>query len=190
MDDTLGGTPVQLKQVQLEVQRLFRRNRFGLRAVPPLEVASPIDLRGDLDGGTVRDLRQWKGQLYLQMGYADLAALRQWVPLPVQVERGAGGMEVWVDLQEGQVRAVTADVGLSGVRTRLRADLPALELERLQGRLAWQTRPGHLEFSARALSFATPDGAGAGSRRHPLRALRAGGGSRAPSTRLSSTRST
>ena len=144
--------------MQLEVQRLFRRNRFGLRAVPPLEVASPIDLRGDLDGGTVRDLREWKGQLYLQIGYADLAALRQWVPLPVQIERGAGGMEVWVDLQAGQVRAVTADVGLSGVRTRLRADLPELELERLQGRLAWQTRPGQLEFSARALSFATPDG--------------------------------
>jgi uncharacterized protein (TIGR02099 family) len=158
VDESLGGNPVQLKQVQLEVQRLFRRTRFGLHAVPPLEVASPIDLRGDLDGGTVRDLRQWKGQLYLQMGYADLAALRQWAPLPVQVERGAGGMEVWVDLQEGQVRAVTADVGLSGVRARLRTDLPELELERLQGRLAWRTRPGHLEFSARALSFATPDG--------------------------------
>ncbi len=61
VDETLGGTPVQLKQVQLEVQRLFRRNRFGLRAVPPLEVASPIDLRGDLDGGTVRDLRRVEG---------------------------------------------------------------------------------------------------------------------------------
>ncbi len=160
VDETLGGAPLQLKQVQLEVRRLFRRNRFGLHAVPPLEVASPIDLRGDLDGGTVRDLRQWKGQLYLQIGYADLAALRQWVPLPVQIDRGAGGMEVWLDLEDGQVRAVTADVGLSGVRTRLRANLPDLELERLQGRLAWQTRPGFLEFSARALSFATPDGLG------------------------------
>ncbi len=158
VDETLGGTPVRLKQVQLEVQRLFRRNRFGLRAVPPLELASPIDLRGDLDGGTVRDPRQWKGQLYLRIGYADLAALRQWVPLPVQIERGAGGMDVWVDLQGGEVRAVTADVAMSGVRTRLRADLPELELERLQGRLAWQTQPGQLEFSARALSFTTPDG--------------------------------
>ena len=158
VDETLGGTPVQLKQVQVEVQRLFRRNRFGLRAVPPLEVASPIDLRGDLDGRTVRDLREWKGQLYLQIGYADLAALRQWVPLPVHIDRGAGGMEVWVELQAGQVRAVTADVGLSGVRTRLRADLPALELERLQGRLAWQIRPEYLGFSAQALTFATPDG--------------------------------
>jgi uncharacterized protein (TIGR02099 family) len=158
VDETLGATPMQLKQVQLEVQRVFRGNRFGLRAVPPLEVASPIDLRGDLDGGTVRDLREWRGQLYLQIGYADLAALRQWVPLPVQIERGAGGMEVWVELTAGEVRAVTADIGLSGVRTRLRADLPELELERLQGRLAWRTRPGSLEFSAQALSFAMPDG--------------------------------
>lgn len=158
VDETLGGTPLELKQVELQVQRVFRRNRFGLRAVPPLEVASPIDLRGDLDGGTVRDLRQWNGQLYLQIGYADLAALRQWVPLPLRIERGAGGMEVWADLEAGRVHAATADVGLSAVRMRLRADLPELELDRLQGRLAWRTRPEYLEVSAQDLSFATPDG--------------------------------
>ena len=158
VDDTLGGTPLELEQVQLEVDRLFRRNRFGLRAVPPLEVASPIDLRGDLDGGTLRDLREWNGRLYLGVGYADLAALRQWVALPVQIDRGAGGMQLWIDVQEGRMRAVTADVALSDVRTRLRADLSELELQRLQGRLAWQTRPGHWEFSADGLSFTTPDG--------------------------------
>jgi D-serine deaminase-like pyridoxal phosphate-dependent protein len=35
----------------------------------------------------------------------------------MQIEGGAGGMEVWVELQAGRVAAVTADVGLSGVRT-------------------------------------------------------------------------
>ncbi len=158
VDETLGGTPLELKQVQLEVDRLFRRNRFGLRAVPPLEVASPVDLRGDLDGGTLRDLREWRGQLYLGVAYADLAALRHWVLLPVQVERGAGGMQVWIDVQGGRVRGVTADVRLSGVRTRLRDDLSELELERLQGRLAWQIEPDRWEFAADDLNFATPDG--------------------------------
>ena len=41
---------------------------------------------------------------------------------------------------------------------RVRVLLDHLELERLQGRLAWQIRPDYLGFSARALSFATPDG--------------------------------
>jgi uncharacterized protein (TIGR02099 family) len=53
---------------------------------------------------------------------------------------------------------VTADVGLSDVRARLREDLPQLDLARLQGRLRWKTLPRLTEMSAEKLTFVTPDG--------------------------------
>lgn len=158
VDETLGGAPLALKQVEFRVDTLFGRHRFGLRAVPPLEVAAPLDLRGDLHGNTLRDLGLWSGQLFFQVGYADLAALQHWLPLPLEVERGAGGLQVWMDVAAGRLRSITADVGLSDVRTRLRPDLPELELERLLGRLGWSSQPVLLEFWAKQLSFTTPDG--------------------------------
>jgi uncharacterized protein (TIGR02099 family) len=158
VDETLSGAPLALGQVQLEVDKLFRRHRFGLRAVPPLDLAAPLDVRGDLHITTLSDFAGWEGRVFFQVGYADLVALRQWVRVPLEIERGAGGLQVWMHVAAGALRSVTADVGLSDVRTRLRADLPQLELEQLHGRLAWTHRPGLLEFSAWGLSFTTPDG--------------------------------
>ena len=153
VDETLGGEPLVLKDVEFRVDKLFTRHRFGLRAVPPLEVASPIDLRGDVSGSTFAEFKGWQGQLYLQLGYADLAALRKWFPLPLQVSNGVGGMRVWMNFAEGRVRNLTADTELSGVQLRLQPDLPELELAQVQGRLIWKegrsrdgTRSGESDF--------------------------------------------
>jgi len=157
VDETLGGEPLVLKDVEFRVDKLFTRHRFGLRAVPPLEVASPVDLRGDVSGSTFADFKGWQGQLYLQLGYADLAALRKWFPLPLQVSNGVGGMRVWMNFAEGRVRNLTADAELSGVQLRLQPDLPELELAQVQGRLIWKEGRTGMELAAENLTFTTPD---------------------------------
>jgi uncharacterized protein (TIGR02099 family) len=157
IDEALGGEPLVLKDMEFRVDKLFTRHRFGLRAVPPLEVASPIDLRGDVSGSTFAEFKGWHGQLYLQVGYADLAALRKWFPLPLQVSNGVGGMRVWMNFAEGRVRNLTADAELSGVQLRLQPDLPELELTQVQGRLIWKEGRTGMELAVENLAFATPD---------------------------------
>lgn len=158
IDETLGGLPLKLSQVELSVYKHRGGWRVGMQAAPPLEVAAPVDLRGELRRGRSGTPDDWGGRVYLGFNYADLAALRQWLPLPPDLLRGAGGMEVWADLNGGRLAAALADVRLSDLSLRLRSDLPYLDLVRMSGRLTWRQTGYQLAWSARNLTFATPDG--------------------------------
>ncbi len=158
VDERLGGTPLELEDVEVLVEQRFWTHRFGLRAKPPLEVASPIDFRGDLHGRSFSNLSGWAGRLYLGIGYANLAALRPWFKLPMHTTEGSGSLQIWGTLQRGQPGEITADVGLANVHARLREDLPELELSHLRGRLGWRSDPTGISIWARGLSFTTPDG--------------------------------
>ena len=154
IDETLGGAPLRLEGVQLQLERRFGVQRFGVQASPPLEVASLLDFRGELRTGGPGVA----GRVYLQVGYADLAALRQWIDLPLEISRGAGAVDVWARLDAGRMQAVSADVALSDVSLRLRSDLPALDLSQMSGRLGWTADARTTQVSAQNLSFTTPDG--------------------------------
>jgi len=158
IDETQGGLPLQLTSVQFRGERHFGRYRFGLRAVPPMELAAPIDIRGELESESVRQIARWRGRLYIRLAYADLAALRQWLAVPIAISHGAGDLQVWMNVKGGRVRSITADVGLSAVTARLRDTLPPLQLTRMEGRLGWSQEAGVTEFSATGLTFTTPDG--------------------------------
>jgi uncharacterized protein (TIGR02099 family) len=158
IDETLGGLPLQLSNVDLLVDRRLGGWRVGLQAAPPIEAASPIDLRADLKRDRLGGQRVWRGRVYLAVTYADLVTLGHWLPLPPDVERGAGGMELWADLAESRVTNVIADVHLSDVSLRLRSDLPYLDLARLTGRIGWTRIGDSVTWSARDLSFTAPDG--------------------------------
>jgi uncharacterized protein (TIGR02099 family) len=158
IDEKLGGTPLELTDVDVLVEQLFWAHRFGIRAKPPIEVASPIDIRGDLLGRSLADLAGWSGQVYFGIAYADLATLRQWVELPMQTTKGSGSLRVWGHLERGRPSEITLDVALSDVHTRLGEDVPELQLASLRGRLGWRSAAGALALWARGLSFTTPDG--------------------------------
>jgi len=158
VDETLGGEPLLVRDADLQVQKRLGSWRFALRAVPPEAVAAPVDLRGEL----ARDRRgpdaKWSGTLYYKMAHADLAALRRWIAVPADLDRGAGTVEAWSRLDAGRLRELTAEVALSDVRLRLRPDLPQLALARMSGRLAWQHDAAGTTVAARRLAFTTPDG--------------------------------
>src|SRR4029450_2261643 len=80
--------------VSLQITNSGGHHRFGLRAVPPANLAGPLDVRGDLTGTTVRALAEWNGKLYLALDYADIAAWRTGVPFPIELSGGRGGVRV------------------------------------------------------------------------------------------------
>lgn len=157
-DARRGAPPLELKQVSLQVYTRGSRHRFGLRAVPPAGLASPIDVRGDLSGDTVKSLADWKGRLFLQLDYADIAAWRAWVPFPVEFPRGAGAVRAWLALADSRPAEVIADVQLSNVRTRLAKDLPELDLSHLAGRIGWKESGAGFEITTSRLELATTGG--------------------------------
>ena len=152
-DEFRGAPPLQLDDVHVRLESGFGHHRFGLRGTPPREIAAPIDVRGDFTDATFEDWRKAAGRLYLRLDFADMAAWSKWVPMPVPVESGDGAMRLWFTVEHGVARELVADLELATVRTRLRDDLPPLELAHLAGRITWTQQDGSRALSARGLEL-------------------------------------
>lgn len=154
-DERRAAPTLQLRQVGLQLVNRGERHRFGLKALPPRELAGAIDVRGDLSGRSLKTLADWRGRLYAQLDYADIAALRVWMPMPLEVSRGNGGIRAWATLRDKTLQELTADVRLSDIRTRFGPELPELDLQELNGRVGWKKSPQSYEVSALQLGLTT-----------------------------------
>jgi uncharacterized protein (TIGR02099 family) len=152
-DELRQAPPLKLTGVALQLANRGSRHRFGLRARPPAELAGPVDVRGDARGDGAEVVTKWNGKLYVDVQSPDVAAFNTWVSIPVELSRGGGSVRTWLTFSENRLAEIIADVKLGSVRTRLREDLPELELEALSGRLAWKHIPSGFEFSTRQLAL-------------------------------------
>jgi uncharacterized protein (TIGR02099 family) len=153
-DEQRQAPPLELREVSLRLVNRGNRHRFGLRGVPPAELAAPLDVRGDVRGDSIRALSEWNGRLFVQLEHVDLAAWTPWLNIPVELTRGAGSVRSWLTFSADALAEIVADVKLSSVSAKLREDLPVLELDSLAGRLGWRTLASGFEFSAVKLGLA------------------------------------
>lgn len=143
-DDDLRAAPLlELPAVDLLLRNRGDTHRFALRAKPPAELASALDVRGELNGGGLGDLDAWSGQLYAELEYTDLTAWRRWVDYPFELRSGKGGLRLWLGFAGKKLTEAVGDVALSQVSARVAKDLPLLDLEFLQGRLGARQAAGN-----------------------------------------------
>jgi uncharacterized protein (TIGR02099 family) len=157
-DEQMGAPPLELKRVELRLENRFGRHRFGLTALPPDQVAGALDLRGDMTGRSFGAWRTSHGRLYARLDYADVAAWRAWLPLPIEIRSGKGALRVWLDYAKGEAREMTSDVVLTDVAAKLAPELRELRLTRLEGRLGWRNDGAMRQVFAEHLAFANTDG--------------------------------
>jgi uncharacterized protein (TIGR02099 family) len=158
-EDELKGAPkLVLPEVSVLLRNGLTAHRFALRAKPPAELASTLDVRGELDAGDRYRFRSWSGRLYAELEYADLGAWRQWIKYPVELASGRGGVRSWLAFRDGRLTELVADLALAGVATRLAADLPPLRLSLLEGRLAIKQTDAAFDASGRQIRLRTEDG--------------------------------
>jgi len=153
IDEARGAPPLTLSEVDLHLDNGFRRHRFGLRMVPPAEMASVVDVRGDLQRRSRGGMAGLRGKLYARCGYVNLGASKPWIDLPMEIVSGAADAEIWAEFADARVTEVTGDVRVAGLSARLGTDAKALELSGLQGRLGFLRTPGGYDVSGRRLSL-------------------------------------
>ena len=157
--DELRSAPVlELKQLNFQLDNSGSRHRFGFTAEPPRALAARIDIRGDFKGRDLDQLAEWKGDVYAELDYADLAGWRPWVDYPVALPQGSGALRLWLGFAQKQLVSATADVRLADLRLQLRPNLPELDLLQLEGRLAGRRLDGGFEAEVKHLTLATRDG--------------------------------
>ncbi len=158
VDEQRDAPPLVLQHVDLRVDRFFGKHRFALRAIPPSELATPLDVRGEFYGDSFGNLGTWHGQLYSQLDYTDVTAWRPWLNLPSQFSRGRGALRGWLGVTDGRVTQITADLDLRDVVTRLGEEVPEMSMLKVQGRVAWQQVSGGFEVSTGRLMMRLQNG--------------------------------
>lgn len=141
--DARPGVPaLQIEQVRLRINNLFRVHRIELSGTPPTHLASAVSLNGTLRGSNLNQLQDWSGDLKLDLAYADVAAWRPWLPLPKQLLQGRGGVSTWFAFRQQQLEQGVLQLNVSDALLQFQPSLPVLRVSRLQGRATLGTRDG------------------------------------------------
>lgn len=157
-DEKRQAPALTLRRVNLRLENSGRRHRLGVQAVPPADLAGPLDIRADLKGEKVADLAAWKGSVYARLDRTDIAAWQAWLAFPYALRHGHGGVQAWLGFGAGKINELTADLRLNDVAARLGDDLPELALRELSGRLGWRELEGGYEFRTQRLSLVAQEG--------------------------------
>ena len=174
VDDWRKLPPLRLQNVNIRMQNSGDTHRIGMTAVPPTDLAAPLDIRCELIGSDVREVSNWDGLAYVRTDYANLGALTRYLPLPIAFSKGEGGLQAWFEFDDGQAVAVTTDMVVKNARLRFpgiaapnkpialaaasaasapapsAAAYEALDLSTLSGRLSWRSKPS-TEGDARSI---------------------------------------
>ncbi len=96
--------------------------------------------------------------LFVRLDYADVAAWREWLPLPGQIASGTGALRIWSKVAGQELLELVADVELANVKAKFAPDLPEIALAHLSGRVGTRKSGPQREVFARGLAFTTLDG--------------------------------
>ena len=157
-DEQRAAPPLILNQVNMLIKNSGHRHMFSLLAKPPAELSAQLDLRGDFVGASFDNFNAWRGELYTELDYVDVAAWNTWLPLPISPKRGRGALRGWLGVEKGKINQFTADLALAGIQTQLADDLPLLNMIKLRGRVEWHDVIRGFEISTRKLSLQMNDG--------------------------------
>jgi uncharacterized protein (TIGR02099 family) len=111
--------PLRLREVNLRLLNEGSYHRVGMTAIPSAEVAAPIDVRAEFHGSDLRKVSQWDGSAFAQVDYANVAVLARYLPLPIEIAKGEGGLRSWFEFTDGRAVSVTTDFVLREARVLL-----------------------------------------------------------------------
>ena len=149
LDERRGAPPLVLSGVQFQLVNRAGRHRFALRATPPTQQGSELDLRGAVRRG--RD--GWGGKFYLAAALPSAQRWRPWLDLPTQLVDGGGRLRAWFDLRAGRPTGLSADLRLARLRLRLAPKLSPLDVTDATVHLSVRSPAGQSKAKGAATVF-------------------------------------
>lgn len=161
-DETRNEPTLTLADVDLVLRNRHRQHDMRLDVTPPAAWGERFTVQGQfrqpLLSGSKEPWKVWDGQLHADFKAVDLAQLRRYAHLGVDLAQGNGALRAWVDIKRGAPVAATADVALREVNVRTAPGLEPLALTSVTGRLRTRQIDGGYEYATQSLQFQTEDG--------------------------------
>lgn len=163
LDEVRDAPELTLQAVDFTLVNTRRSHSLKLSAIPPASLARPLTIDADLNARDVDDIRTWRGRVEAKVAGVSFPHLATWLQVPYQPHLGWGALQVIFTVSEGALTGVMAGLDLRSVETTLRADLPALQLDRVSGQAIWQRESGgqrvafeNLRVAQRGASLSKP----------------------------------
>ncbi|OGB35082.1 MAG: TIGR02099 family protein [Burkholderiales bacterium RIFCSPLOWO2_12_FULL_61_40] len=161
-DELRGAPELALTDVDVVLRNRFLTHAMRLDAKPPAAWGERLSLSGvfkhPLLSRRAGQWKDWTGQMFASFPQVDLAQLRRYADLGVDVAQGVGGLRAWVDINQGVLTAATTDLALTGVNVRVSPQLDALAFQQASGRLGMRAVDGGFAYFTQDLAFDTKDG--------------------------------
>jgi uncharacterized protein (TIGR02099 family) len=161
-DELRAQPPLELQQVDLVIRNQYHRHALRLDVTPPVELGGRFFVIGDfrqpllsLHAGQWRD---WAGQIFTSFERVEVSRLKPYTGMRDGVAGGSGALRTWIEVAQGRVMGLTADVSLSQVHVTLGPHLAPLGLASLTGRLGGKFLDNGFEIFTENLQFDTQDG--------------------------------
>ncbi len=161
LDEQRDAPALELDNVDLVLRNGLRHHDLRLDATPPAAWGERFTLQGRFTQSLLDasgDWRRWSGTVHVALPRTDVSELRRHVTLPFEVSEGDGAVRAWIEVRDGQLQAVTADLALRAVALRLAVSTEALAITQLQGRVTAERDGAELRLTSSGLVFATADG--------------------------------
>jgi uncharacterized protein (TIGR02099 family) len=157
VDEARGAPVLDLQAVEFRLDQRRGAVRFALEASAPQALGGRLNVRGELRRFDLAHVLRSAGRLYVELGHADLGGWRPWFDYPLALD-GRGALRAWLDADGRGSFVLSTDLALDAVRTRLAADLPVLDLKRLDGRLTVARDGDGTRIATRAFALETTHG--------------------------------
>ena len=135
-DAKVNDEVLVLTEIGFLLENRGQQHNFGLGAKPPIGIASPLAISGNVRGGSFSQLRNWSGEIQTHLQNIDLATLRRFIPVPEELRRGAGGVKLTFSGDGRGHLSVTTDLDLKNVQAQFNSSVAPLELAEVTGKIS------------------------------------------------------
>ena len=157
IDEMRAAPALEIRDIDLRIENDGLHHRLGVTGTPPADLSSKVAVKVEFFGQDLDDFAG-SGRVYTEFEYANLALVREWVPLPFDIDSGLGVLRLWIDVENRSVRRVIAEADLVNVAGRLDEHLDAFALARLSGRVQWEEDGTARSVGVSGLTLETADG--------------------------------
>jgi uncharacterized protein (TIGR02099 family) len=155
-DEVRKVPPLRFDAVDFDLDNLFNRHQFRLRATPPGELATPLLFEADLRSRKRSGKQVWSGPIKGTVAGLSFPELAQWLPEVQLPQSGRGAFNLVLRLVDGRMESLAAGFNLGGVAATLGEDRPELRLDRVKGSAVWKHEPQGQRIDFAKVQFSRP----------------------------------
>ena len=161
-DEKRQLAPLQLQDVQISIHNQRYQHRFYVSATPDSAWGDPFEIQAQFHAPLlekrVGSWRAWKGVIYSNMPFVNVAYLDAYLDPQLTIDYGTGSVRAWAEVAHSSVQGLTLDVGLGPSSLRLGPELENLAFEHLTGRIKAKRSEHGFSLATQNLQFSTSEG--------------------------------